>query len=120
MTQVKKDRSALRNAILGTQHSFRAKTISFFGEEIELRQSTLKDVLDAQDTEDRKSAMVGMLVRYAYVPGTNEKVFEEEDADAIMQLPFGPDFTAVNEAIAEITGVNITVQEKNSDRTVSE
>ncbi len=53
-----------------------------------------------------------MLVRYCYVPGTDERVFDPADVDAILAFPFGPDFVKIQEAITELTGLDMTEAEE--------
>ncbi len=86
---------------------------SFNGVTIELRQPTVGEILDAQEETDRKRAITGMMVRYAYVPDTDERVFEMADLDALMNMPFGDDYIKLNEAINKLTGINVAEEEKN-------
>lgn len=83
------------------------KTVDFFGQKIELRQPTLADINSLkEDGDNNKSAVVQTLIRYAYMPGTEEKVFEDSDYDSFMSMPFGKDFTQVMEAFGELTGID--------------
>lgn len=93
--------------------SRKAKTrrVEFFGTEIELRQPKLKDIIDARATEDRQAAVIETLVKYAFVPDTDEHVFTEEDFTQLCELPFGGDFVRVSQALEELTDVNF--QDKN-------
>ena len=90
------------------------KEIDFFGGKIELRQPRLADVLDAQNSDDRESAVIDTLIRYAFVPGTDEKVFDEGDAETLKQKPFGADFLRVSKALEELTEVNFLDKENSS------
>ena len=85
----------------------------FNGITVELRQPTVGEILDAQEETDRKRAITGMMVRYAYVPGTDERVFEMGDLDALMAMPFGEDYLNLNEAINKLTGINVNEAEKS-------
>lgn len=92
----------------------RSKLLDFFGTEIELRQPMLKDILQAQQEAQQQaedgvsSAVVNILLQYAYVPGTSEKVFEEGDKDALLDLPFDENLIGVTDALTELTKVNFT------------
>lgn len=110
------NRDELRAAIFHNSKP-NSTTLTFFGVEIELRQPPMKDVMEAQATaaENRALAAAQMVVRYAYVPGTNERVFEDADIDAIMQMPFGADLANLNVKIAELTNVDILGEEGNSE-----
>jgi hypothetical protein len=101
----KPDRNDLRSTIFAT-HAPQSRQVNFFGATIELRQSNLGDILDARDAGDERKAMVTAFIRQAYVPGTDEKVFDEEDVPSLLAMPFGPDFVNILQAIAELTGVN--------------
>jgi hypothetical protein len=90
----------------------KSELVEFFGAPIEIRQPTLGDILEARDNGNSQSAIVGLLVSYAYVPGTDQKVFDAEDGEAIRALPFGPDFLRLNEAMERLTDVNF--QQPNS------
>jgi hypothetical protein len=110
-------RDQLRTAIF-SNNAVATKRIMFFDAEIEIRQPSTGEVLATKDDDNSQRGLVSILVRYAYVPGTNEKVFEEADADAILALPFGPDMLRVNEAIAELTKIDVAGKSVTSGETV--
>jgi hypothetical protein len=90
-----------------------SRIITFFGQQIELRQPTVGEVEDQnRDTTNQRGA-ADMLVRYAYMPGTNTKIFSIHDVDSLRQLPWGPDFTALTRAIADLSGIQIEEATKN-------
>jgi len=91
--------------------NIRKEFLTLFGAEIELRQPSLGEMLDFQQMPDRKYAIAGMLIAYSFVPGTNEKVFEDTDVESILTLPFGPEMVEVSNAITRLTSVEVQVQE---------
>ena len=91
--------------------------LTFFGAEIEMRQMKLADILKAQNTEDRESAIIDMLVEYCYVPDTEERVFDISDAEALKQLPFDANFQRASKAMEELTEVNF-LDKKSSSKDV--
>lgn len=105
MVPAPKNRDLIRAAILKTRRPDRV-IVSFFGEDIEIRQPILKDVLANADNPDKESAVIDMLIKYAYIPGTEERIFEEADAEALKSQPFGADFMAVNNAMEGLTKIN--------------
>lgn len=109
-------RDELRAKLLATK---RPKTIpvEFFGEKIELRQPTLGDILKARDNEDRTAAVVNILVSYAYIPGTDEKIFESGDSESLLAMPFGGDFIEVTKALETLTAVNFLGAKPSSGTT---
>lgn len=92
----------------------RSQVVEFFGEQIEIRQPSLTQMLenDAADLEDKKFRNAFVLINYAYKPGTDEKVFDVADIDSINDLPYGKDFERVMEAYQLVTGT-VKVEEKN-------
>lgn len=106
-------RDELRAKIFSS-HSVKKIPVEFFGTTIELRQPVLEQIIKAQQTEDRQSAIIQTLVDYAYVPGTEVKVFEPEDVDSIKQLPFGADLLRVSNALEELTEVNFLAKSDTS------
>lgn len=109
-------RNDIRGQILGAQV---AKTIKckFFNAEIEVRQPTLGEILQAEETGTKTDQAISMLIKYCYVPGTMDKVFEEADKDVLKTLPFGEDFIRVQKAIAQLTSVNVEDALGNSETT---
>lgn len=102
-------RNDLRSKILGRKE-MKKETVEFFGTHIELRQSSFGDILKAQSNEDRQSVVIEALLNQAYVPGTDEKVFEEGDITTLKNLPFGADFLRINAALERLTEVNFLGQ----------
>ncbi len=102
-------RDELRAALLGNAPKPDSTLITMFGVEIELRQPNLGAILKTRAEGDDATRAVDMIIEYAYVPGTDDHVFEDTDRAAMMNWPFGRDLTVLNAAIAELTGVDIDV-----------
>lgn len=112
-------RNQIRAAIFDSENTKpKHEPLTFFGQKIEIRQPDLDTILTFSNSagDDRKHMMVSMIVMWAFVPGTDERVFEETDQDQLLKLPFGPDFAALNKAIQNLTDVTLLAQaaEKNS------
>ena len=106
-------KAAIRAAILATENTKAAsQTIKFFGAELEFRHPTAGDLI-AMATRAGDLNLVTFLIDYAYVPGTDEKVFTPEDADALKQLPFTAEMKAVVKLIEGFTSVMVETEEKN-------
>ncbi len=103
-------RDDIRAAILGREHKPKSKVIEFFGQQVELRQGTLGDILEARESEDRQGAVIRVLTERAFIPNTDIRIFETADADVLKKLPFGPDFIRVSNALDELTDVNFQEQ----------
>jgi hypothetical protein len=116
-------RLALREKILNSPLTKpKSQVITFFGSEVELRQATLRSILEARgddtdDPETRANRTVMMLVENMYVPGTDELIFEETDVDFLKGLPMGGDLAKAMEVMTQMTQVNFQPQSTNSDAT---
>lgn len=102
-------RDELRAALLGNAPKPDSKLIMLFGVEIELRQPSLGAILKTRTDSDDTTRAIDMIIEYAYVPGTDDHVFEDTDRAVMMTWPFGPDLATLNTAIAELTGVDIDI-----------
>lgn len=98
-------RDDLRAQLLGKAHKPESRIITLWDTEIELRQASLKDIVNANASESAEVNAVNMVVRYAYVPGTNERIFEDADRDVILGWPFGKDMQRLQEVVAELSGI---------------
>ena len=111
-------RDRLRAKIFHSKNKrFERKLISLFGAEVEIRQPSLGMILNAKSHDDTKQAAIELLVSYCFVPGTDERVFEDTDQDVLLEMPFGDDMMRVNEAIGELTNIDIVGAEKNFETT---
>lgn len=108
---LKLSRDQIRASIFNTKP--KSEFINIFGCDVELRQPSLGNILEAQTKDDRRAAIVDMIIDYCYVPGTNEKVFEAADAEGILTLPYGEDLSKINDAIARLTNIDVSGEEKN-------
>lgn len=106
-------RQEIRDQLLGHAPKPETKLITLFGTEIELRQPTIGAILDAQDTEDSKERMAEMIIRYAFVPGTKEPVFEGGDREMILNWPYNEDILALQDGINALTGIDVEGAEED-------
>jgi hypothetical protein len=96
----------------------KSKVIEFFGTQVEIRQPPLREVLAARDEgADINDAAYDTFIKYVFVPGTDQKVFDDTDIPGIKNLPFGTDMQALQSAINELTDIQAAVktQEGNSE-----
>jgi hypothetical protein len=103
-------RDDIRSAVFSGDNR-KSEVISIYGKEVELKQPSLREALEYQDTADRAGAMAKMLIRYCFVPETNERVFEDADTEMLLNLPFGKEITELNKAIARLTGTDVDAAE---------
>ena len=94
---------------------FKSKIINVFDADIELRQPTIGEVLNAKDYDNNAEAIAGILINYAYVPGTNDRVFDKNDADLneILSWPMTDWITTVQKAAVDLMNLNVEDAEKN-------
>ena len=109
MNEAKKllTRDELRAALIGKKHKGNTELVTLFGVEIELRQPTLATILEARGEDDEKTRTTDVFINYSYVPGTDEKVFEDTDRETILNWPFNEDLIEVQVVIAKLTGVDL-------------
>jgi len=106
-------RDKIRTAVFSAAPDTRV--IQFFGQDVEVRQPSLEDLINSEAVEDRRKAAVAMLIKYTYVPGTSERVFEEADGDSLLALPFNADMRRLQQAVNELMGIaDIEEQERKN------
>lgn len=115
-------RNNIRSAIFSQKP--RSKIIKVAGADVELRQPLLGQLYaeletDVVESTNKKSIVVKMLLDYCYVPGTDEKVFEDTDKEALMALPFNKDWQDLQTEINSLLDLDESLKaaRKNSDET---
>jgi len=104
-------RDQLRAALISNTPEAESIAVTLFGVEIDLRQPSLASIMKAREQGDAATRAVDMIIEYAYVPGTDEHIFEDTDRDRILKWPFGKDLTVLNKAVADLTGVDLDAAE---------
>jgi len=105
-------RQQIRDKLLGHAPKPNRVKLTLFGTDIELMQPTLRAILDVQEVADTKERSTGMIIDYACVPGTDERIFEPADKEMILGWPFTDEIVDMQMAIAKLTGVDIEEAEK--------
>lgn len=98
-------RDSIRAAVLAT-HKPKSVLLEIFGTQIELRQPLMKEVMAAQEDDDRQRSIITILINQGYVPGTDEKVFDDADFEQLANLPFGGDILKIAKGLEQLTDVN--------------
>lgn len=75
------------------------------GSTIELRQPSVKDAMAMRQGAEEDRIFV-MLTDFAFVPGTDEKVFDPEDVDSLKGLPFGEEMQNLMKQVTELLGTD--------------
>lgn len=110
MADTAETRSEIRAKVFSGKNKPKTKEVTFFGTVIGIRQPTLGEALAIAEASSTpgvsKSAIVQALITYAYIPGTETRVFEDTDVPALEKLPWGADFLRVSRALEELSEVN--------------
>lgn len=114
------DRNAIRAKIFGAKAT--NKVIDFFGAKVEVRQPAVGDILESTDVNDDVNEAVGektptmlrAIIRGCYVPGTNDRVFDDADVEGLKTLPFGKELTLLTNTIQELMGVDLEAGKKKA------
>lgn len=114
------DRNKLRTTIFSGDHlEVKRKVITFNGVPLELRQPTVNDFLNMQDesTEDnpdkKKQFAISFLIQYAFIPGTEERLFETGDMEMLCSMPMNNSFMQVMQAANELMDIKTEEKVKN-------
>jgi len=105
-------RDSIRSKIFSGKNKRRTKRVEVWGAEVEVRQPSLGAILSMQDNPDVKHRTANMIIEYTFVPGTDEHVFDSTDRDEILNWPFGADLLALQNAISELTGIDVAKAEE--------
>jgi len=84
-----------------------------FGQEIELRPPSVKDAIEMAESQNDAGVLVDLLIRYAYVPGTNERVFEEGDREIINNWPVGSWIKEFMDKMNKLSNLDLEEARKN-------
>lgn len=111
------NKSELRNSILSRKHKFRRTTVvdkdtgvnyevlqPTIAERSDLRKSVTKTTKDGIEFDFFRFTTLAA-VRFTVVPGTTERIFEDEDFDALASSPPGGIVDQLSEAAAELCNV---------------
>ena len=107
-------RDKLRGKIFSSSKK-QTEIIDMMEEKVELHQPTIGEIADLeQESKDanRREIITKSLIQYCFVPGTNERVFTDEDKDLITNLP-ATVLSEFNKAFAKLTNVDLGEVEKN-------
>ena len=108
-------RDEIRAALVGNKQISKSVNFTLFDIDIELRQPSFKSIMEARTEGDSLTRAIDMIIKYAYVPGSDELIFEEGDRPQIELWPFGEDLVRIQEAITELTGIDIAVDEATEE-----
>jgi hypothetical protein len=94
----------------------KSKVIIIFGAKVEVRQPSVGQALSLSQTSNNADALLNFMLNYVYVPGTEDKVFEDADRESILNFPAESWMREFSDAIEELTGLDLEQAEKNSGK----
>ncbi len=110
-------RDELRAALLASSiKEPKRATLEFFGQKIDLVQPPLSTIMKPVDPDKPPKTplenSIDMLIDYACVPGTLERIYEEGDRKFLEGLPWGADMVRINRAVQSLTGLDLVTAEE--------
>lgn len=126
-----KNRSQLRSAIF-TAKPFRSKIVTdeATGTQYEVRQPSIRDraairsqafsTRDGETSFDPFEFILRAAIHCTYVPGTDEKVFDDADYDDIVAMPAGGIIDELSSAASALCNVESGDTKKPSNPTASD
>ena len=101
-------RASIRKGILSKgPSSFKSETMELFGEEISVRQPSLRAMFRTQEAENSRESLVDLMLECCYIPDGTEKVFDPEDKEALLDMPFGGDMQKLSDTLTALMGINV-------------
>ena len=111
-------RDQIRAATLGAKPQFKSKEVDYNGISVELREPNLKDrrkllemAKNSKGEFDMVSFIIYSVILCTFIPGTSEKVFSPEDADAFFELNTGGFVEVFSSAVSEL--MNVSEEDSN-------
>lgn len=94
-------RDSIRAKLLGSARKI--KIVQVNDVEIEVRQPCVGDMMSlTADEGGKRDMMIRSIVENCYVPGTNEKVFDDTDMDGLRSMPFGDAWLTLTKTLDEL------------------
>lgn len=101
-------RDVLRSKTVGGAKKFRSKIVTVDGEDIEVRQLSVRDRLDVYNRSTKNGVLdplqfqIWSIIATCYVPDTREKLFDDADYDSLMEQPTGGFVDQLSEAAIDM------------------
>ncbi len=120
-------KAEIRDKTIGAAKVFKSRKIEYDDVEIEIREPTVKawgDILRNVTTEEGKMEfdeyLVWSIISCSYVPGTDEKVYEEADHDLLLGMPKSGWVSEFSDLALTMMSADMENVEKNSDAIVGD
>jgi len=111
-------RNRIREAFFNSKP--KSEIVELFGQKVEFRQAPLTDTVrstispdDPEQAKDPAWSIASMIVKFAYVPHTDIKVFDPGDIPELVKAPFSEELQTISKIISRLVGVDVGDALKN-------
>lgn len=111
-------RDRIRSATLGKKDQFRTETVEVNGVQVALKQPSVGEreeifaaIRDEQGNLDHVKLLTWGVVKLAYVPGENQRVFDDMDYDELVKHPTNSWVDKLGESVLNV--LNVEADEGN-------
>ena len=113
-TNTKPNRTDVRSKIF-SKSKFRTESIEINGIQVDVRQPSLAQIREIGKWDEDEDALIKLLIKFCYVHGTNDPVFDETDTESLEAMPTGKWMSDFQKAFSKLSGLDVEVAEKNSE-----
>lgn len=123
-------KNAIRAKTVGSSKIFKSKLVKFDGIEIEIKEPSVKiwgqilkavmTIEDGVSKTEMDKYLIWSVIHCAFVPGTNERVFEDTDYEALEGFPKSGFVGEFSEIAMDIMNTDAEKSEKNSEKTATD
>jgi len=115
-------RDQIRAATIGGRKTFNTEIVEVNGVKVECRQMSIKDrarlVADTEvegqpDKVDTEKWQILNIIRNCFVPGTDERVFEETDYEVLASQPCRSWVDELSQVLMRLNNLDVEEIEKN-------
>lgn len=103
-------RDKLRSKTVGAAKNFRKQIETVDGEDFEVRQLSVRDRMDVYNKATKNSVLdplqfqIWAVISTVFVPGTDERVFEDTDYESLVKQPTGSFVDKLSEVAVSMLG----------------
>ncbi len=96
----------------------RVEYLTYKGIDLEIRQPTVSEFINSNTVEegekrDASKVSVAMLVRYTYLRGTDDRIFEDSDVDVLLASPMNGEFLQLIGKMNSLLDIKVEAEVKN-------
>jgi hypothetical protein len=110
-------RDMIREAVMNSKAE--EQLITAFGVQIAVRTPALRDLMQYRDMQNDENLIARAIVNNCYVPGSNDRIFEDTDVEVLSGLAYNSDMKKLNNAIQNVLGDDSAIAAEIEDNTKS-